>query len=106
MTKIYEGVDLAEVHIVKGILASYGIKARVEDDQLLTLVGGVGYSEGVVPTVWVIDDSRYDEAFAIVKEYEKKRITTNTGDQWTCSICKEVIEPQFTECWKCNNSRE
>jgi len=106
MKKVYDGFDLAEVHILKGILDSYGIESKVEDDQLLGLVGGVGYTEAVVPTVWIFDDTRYDEALAIVKEYEEKRSSTKDVKKWTCSVCQEEIEEQFTECWKCNSSRE
>jgi len=106
MKKVYDGFDLAEVHILKGILEAHSIDAKVEDDQLLGLVGGVGYTEAVVPTVWILDDARYDEALAIVKEYEEKRSSTNEGKKWICSVCQEEIEEQFTECWKCQSSRK
>ena len=106
MKKVYDGFDLAEVHIVKGILDSYGIEAKVEDDQLLGLVGGIGYTEAVVPTVWIFDNTRYDEALIIVKEYEEKRTSTKDGEKWVCSVCQEVLDEQFTECWNCNSSRE
>ena len=106
MKKIYDAIDLAEAHIVKGILESYGLEAKVEDDQLLGLVGGVGYTEAVIPSVWIFDDARYDEAYLILQEYEKKRSTIPEGKNWVCSVCHEELEAQFTECWKCNSSRE
>lgn len=92
--------------IVKGILESYGIEAKVEDDQLLGLVGGVGYTEAVIPTVWILDSSQYDEAYKIIKEYEKKLHSNETEKAWTCSVCKEESTEQFTECWNCGASRK
>jgi len=102
MKKVYKGLDLTQVHIVKGILEAQGIKAKVEDDQLLGLVGGVGYTEAIV---WIFDDARYEEALATVKEYEDKLTSMNKGEKWTCSVCNEVLDEQFTMCWNCNSSR-
>jgi hypothetical protein len=30
---------------------------------------------------------------------------TITRKLWTCAICGEQLEPQFTTCWKCNSPR-
>lgn len=104
MKKVYDAYDPQEAYIVKGILESYGIDAKVQDDQLHALVAGVGYTEAVIPTVWIFDNSRYDEAFKILEEYEEKKQSDNEVI-WICSSCKEESTEVFTECWNCGKSR-
>lgn len=105
MKKVYDAYDPTEAYIVKGILESYGIKADVQDDQLHSLVAGVGYTEAVIPTVWIFDVSRYDEAYGILEAYEKKKHDKSDEVVWICSNCKEESTEAFTECWNCGESR-
>ncbi|CAA6800599.1 MAG: DUF2007 domain-containing protein [uncultured Sulfurovum sp.] len=106
MKKVCNAYDPTEAHIIKGVLESYGIKAEVQDDQLHNLVAGIGYTEAVIPTIWIFDDRQYDEAQGILDEYEKKK-KDQTRDEviWVCSSCQEESTEAFTECWNCGASR-
>jgi hypothetical protein len=49
--------------------------------------------------VWVIDDARTAEAQALV---EKAMAAAPINlEAWRCDRCGQVLEGQFTSCWKC-----
>ena len=105
MKKMYTTTNQAEAYIVKGILESHNINAEVQDDQLLNMVGATAYAESVLASIWIFDDSQYDKAYKVLQIYENNLKNENLN-KWTCSNCQEELEDVFTECWKCNNSRE
>lgn len=54
------------------------------------------------PELWVEREIDEDRAIQLVKDTLAFK---PSGDRWTCKRCREVLEPQFTECWKCGGSR-
>jgi len=106
MKKIYSAYDRPEAFIVKGLLESNGIKADVQDDQLDTLVGGVGYTEAMIPTVWIFDDAQYDEAYALLEAYVENQNTMDVDTVWVCTHCKEESPETFNVCWNCGQEKE
>lgn len=103
MKKIYSALDRPEAYIVKGLLESNGIKADVQDDQLDTLVGGVGYTEAMIPTVWIFDDSYYDEAYELIEAYVQNKNSADLDKVW---VCHEESPESFYVCWNCGAERK
>jgi len=101
MKKIYSALDRPEAYIIKGLLESHGIKAEVQDDQLDTLVGGVGYTEAMIPTIWIFEDEKYDEAYRLLQEYVKNQESDEVDEVWVCTNCKEESPMTFGVCWNC-----
>lgn len=102
-TKIYEARNLAEAELLKSLLHSESIMANVQEGALENVFGEMSSNAETLPTVWV-NDSDSDQAMKLVDEF-KKGPAENAGAKWTCSRCGEVLEGQFSRCWKCNTSR-
>ena len=106
MLKVYSADNPTEAHLLKGFLESYGISSEVRGEFLCTSRGELPITADTAPSVWIFDDSRFDEARAIIKEYED---SNNHGDSdketWICKSCGEESEGQFTECWNCGKPR-
>ena len=106
MKKVYTAQHPTEAHIVKGILETKGISCRVRGEVLFSARGEIPLTDETAPSVWIVEDFRYDEARRVVLQYEKN-ITCQSQDRktWKCSSCGEVSEEQFTHCWKCGSAR-
>jgi len=98
MLKVYSADNPTEAHLLKGFLKSYGISSEVRGEFLCTSRGELPITADTAPSVWIFDDSRFDEARAIIREYED---SNNHGDSdketWICKSCGEESEGQFTE---------
>jgi hypothetical protein len=104
MRKIFTANNPTEAELVRGILESAGIAAEVKGTDLWGARGEVPVGPDTDPTVWVEDDSRAEEAQALLADFNRDRPTVQ-GAAWTCPQCGEISEPQFTECWKCGTGR-
>lgn len=100
MKEVYATRNPAEAHLVRGLLENAGIAAVVENDVLTTGVGEI--VEELVPSVCILDESRAEEAEAIVAEW---RTATPEGPPWECQKCGEKIDGRFTACWECGTER-
>jgi hypothetical protein len=102
MLKVYSAQHPTEARLLKGILESYGITSEVRGEFLFSGRGGLPINTETAPSVWIFDESRFDEARAIIKEYEdSERHDDSDKDTWICKSCGEESESQFTECWNC-----
>lgn len=72
MKIVYRAANITEADIVAGMLSSRGIEAKVAGRHLQTAVGAaaVPYSSKVL-----VSEQQYDEAVAVVAEYEKAQPT-------------------------------
>lgn len=98
MKRIYQARDGAEAHFIKGLLEQAGIPAVVMGEMLHMGVGQVPFTEAY-PTVCVREEDA--TAAEAVLAGSGDRVTEARGEPWTCPVCGESIEPQFTECWAC-----
>jgi hypothetical protein len=94
---------LARCHLVANLLESQEIPATVMGEQQSTLAGATA-------TPWVevcVHEENRGKAEVIVDQFIRSgRIAmTPRSSAWTCPNCGEVIEPQFTDCWKCQTPR-
>ena len=107
MRQVYSAEHPTEAHIVKGLLESGGIEAVVKGDILFNARGEIPITAETAPSVWIVEDSRYDQARRIVRRYElANRGKLPAGEMWLCPSCGEKLEGQFTHCWKCGASHQ
>lgn len=105
MVKVFVANHPTEAHLIAGLLQSRGIPSHVQGETLFATRGEVPLSTSTLPSVWVDDDSQAEEALAIIKDSPPSATAAVLERPWRCSGCGELVEPQFTECWKCQTPR-
>jgi hypothetical protein len=96
--KLLFSSKLEDVDIVKGMLAQEGIACEV------TNAGNQYPGPGFDPKLWVINDTDFDRASAVLENFKKPPVA-KLGP-WTCPACGEQLEGQFSSCWKCGTLRK
>ena len=107
MVQVYLARNPADAHMLKAVLKSNGIDCLVQGDQLFQLLGEIPLSQESVPSVWILDTSKFSDAEDIINEYKRVE-NSNVSEEniWTCPSCGEESYAQFSECWKCGISRD
>jgi len=105
MKQVYIADDPTEAHLVKGILEQYGISCEIRGEALWIARGQLPLTSETLPTIWIFDDNRFEEATELTERFQKGTLTENTGAGWKCPECGEEVEGQFTECWQCGANR-
>jgi len=104
MKQVYIAEDNITAQMMMDYLASRHIKSIIKGELLLGAVGEI--PANTFPTVWIIYDEDYEQALQLVKIYEgglsNEQLFNNV---WRCEICGELIDAQFTQCWKCGEER-
>jgi hypothetical protein len=103
MKRVHNARHGAEAHLIRGFLESHGIEAVVRGD---LLAGGWGELPVDLCAVWISDDSRFDEADRLLRDFLNGAPARIHGAKdWRCPDCAETIEGQFTACWQCGRER-
>jgi len=106
MKQVYIAQDPSDAHFVAGILQQYGISCEIRGEELWAARGALSVSPDTLPSIWIQDDNRIEQAEKLVQQYENKTLTTNIGNSpWQCPNCGEEMEAQYTDCWQCGTSR-
>src|SRR5918993_4198106 len=102
MKKVFVAQHPTEAHLVKALLQREGIAAEVRGEMLFSVGGATPATPDTLPAVWILDDSQLATAEEFIAEYENGNQTPGSeGEPWHCPNCGEIVEPQFTVCWKC-----
>lgn len=99
MKTVYSASNISIVSIFQNILEGHGIRCWTKNEFLSAGVGEIPPIE-----CWpqlCVDDEDFPEAKLIVE----KALSAEVMPAWKCDSCGEDIEGQFTECWKCGQSR-
>ena len=100
MKVVFKSMNHVDAQLRKTYLESLGIACNILNE-------GIRAAYGELPPIEldlvVIDEHRFEEAQALLVEFERGTITT--GNRWTCKSCGESSEAQFTECWKCGGTK-
>ena len=91
LSSIVEDIDL-----LKGMLEKEGIKCEITNESV-PLPGAVFY-----PELWVVNDADFPVASTILNAF--RQTPPPELGPWRCS-CGELLEGQFTSCWKCGANR-
>jgi hypothetical protein len=105
MKQVYIADDPTEAHLVKGILEQYGISCEVRGESLWIARGQLPLTSETLPTIWIFDDNKFEEATELTERFQNRTLSSNTGANWKCPECGEEVEGQFTECWQCGANR-
>ena len=105
MKRIYQHFDRFEVYKVFHLLEDAGVPCFVKNELLQGAIGDVP-PQNSEPEVWINDNSWFDKASQMIKEFETEQAQTlkRHSAQWVCSNCKEDNEQTFAVCWNCQQS--
>ncbi len=103
MIKIYSSQNPMIIHHLKNLLEMEGVHAIIRNENLSTALGSIPATECWVE-LWILDKNREAEARDIIR---KKVQSEESAIRWAwrCPHCGENIEGQFTDCWKCGETR-
>lgn len=105
MERVYGARDPVEAEFVKGLLAAEDIEAVIQGLPLQMALGDIPISPESLPSIWV-NEPDVPRAKQIIDELKRGGpAATEASNTWTCPQCGEVLEGQFTTCWKCGAER-
>ena len=99
MKKLVSSPDNAELELLKNILADNGIICEVRNGEMSGIVPAPPFYE----ELWTTDED-YPKAAELLAGWQKA--PSQASGSWTCPACGEVVEAQFSSCWKCGAQRE
>jgi len=102
MKKVYSAKDPLMVGHLRNVLAIFGIECVTRKYDLTIAAGELPPIE-CWPEIWVVDDDKLGRAKKILRKTLAP--LASVKPPWTCNGCGEEVEGQFSECWKCGQSR-
>lgn len=101
MKRVYASKDRSAIEIVRTLLADDGIQTTIFNEATGSVLGDIPFFLAM-PEVWVLHDDDEPAARSIVAQFESGAIRDSLpSEPWVCPKCGELIEGQFTECWRC-----
>lgn len=98
MKRVFRAPTLLQVAHARNVLTTAGIASELRNQYLAGALGDLPMFE-TWPQLLVEDD---DESAAL--RALARSAALPTGPVWTCVACGEVLEPQFTQCWRCGGA--
>jgi hypothetical protein len=95
MKRVFRAASLIQVAHARNVLLAAGIHSELRNQYLAGALGDLPMLE-TWPQLFV-DDSDEQPALRALAH----AATAPAGDSWNCRECGEVLEPQFTSCWRC-----
>jgi len=95
---------MLEAQMLKDFISNHGIEVMIKGELLMGAIGEI--PADTAPSVWVVNEDDYDRARELVSVFEgRDKVSPVDASVWKCLDCDELIEPQFSQCWKCGKSR-
>ena len=108
MKVFYASLKAHEIHHLKNLLESAGIRCGLRNERLSTLAGEVPFTECAMQ-IWLENESDRGLADSILREMTGRGASapgiSGTSRTWNCAGCGEHLEAQFTACWNCGRER-
>ena len=101
MKVIFSSLNLVEVHHLKNLLQSAGVACRIWQEDLARLAGEIPFPECSAKLI-IERPEDADRAEEILREFARP---TRAAAPWSCPVCGERLEGQFTACWSCGSGR-
>ena len=100
MKRVFRAASLIEVAHARNVLLAAGIHSELRNQYLAGALGDLPMME-TWPQLFVedLDERPAERALA-------RAAATVPGTPHTCRDCGELIEPQFTHCWRCGAALE
>jgi hypothetical protein len=103
MKKVFTSTDHFMIGHIRNLLEIQGIACTIKNLHISNLPAFIPSCE-IIPEVWVLNDSDYPVAEKIVSQaFDYSQIPQ--GEKWECPNCKEIIDPQFSACWNCDQEK-
>ena len=99
MKKLVSSPHNAELELLRNMLSDSGIVCEVRNGDVSRTIPAPPFYE----ELWVSDEN-YDRASELLASWQ--RPTPSAAGSWKCPACGEVMEAQFSSCWKCGSQRE
>jgi hypothetical protein len=99
MKRVYRAASLLQVAHARNVLISSGIECELRNIYLAGAAGDLPMME-TWPQLYV-DDADEQRALRALE----RAASVASGAPWTCEVCNESLEPQFTTCWRCGHER-
>jgi putative signal transducing protein len=98
---VFSSLNLVELHHLKNLLESAGIRCRIQRELLSRLAGEIPFPDCAAQLL-VERPEDVERAEEIVHELGRP---ARAEPPWTCARCGERLEGQFTACWRCGTGR-
>ena len=95
MLKVFSAQNSFEVHNLKNVLESQGVKCVIRGENLRTGIGDLPPIE-CWAELWIVDGSMKEVADRIIASGGE--LKTNS---WKCPKCEESVDGQLGQCWNC-----
>ena len=92
---------LPEAAHLCNVLEAAGIAAQLRNECLVGAMGDIPMPE-TWPQVWVEDGADLARARDTLRALDRPV----QSPSWTCPVCEEWLEGQFTACWRCGALRD
>ena len=93
-----------EAQIIKGLLQENQIEAYIQKDDCGGMEPQLQITEGIKV---LVPSDQYRMANTLIESYQNSSATDeNDNKTWECVSCGELLEIQFSDCWKCGTPRE
>ena len=101
MTLVYTASTLFMATHMRNLLEAEGIACHMRNEFLGSGAGELPPTE-TWPEVWVVDDGQAERARALVAD---AMAAADAGEAWRCPACREEVDGNFGQCWKCGAVR-
>jgi hypothetical protein len=98
MKRVFRAASLIQVAHARNVLLTAGIPSELRNQYLAGALGDLPMLE-TWPQLYVEDADEQPALRALARA-----ATAPAGSAWTCEHCGEVLEPQFTSCWRCGSA--
>ncbi|HKC42534.1 MAG TPA: DUF2007 domain-containing protein [Burkholderiales bacterium] len=97
MKPLLSSLNALEIHHLKNVLETEGIRCWIKNELLSRLAGEVPFVECAMELHLLREEDRA-RAEALLEAWRRG---VPGGPPWTCAECGELLEGQFSACWKC-----
>jgi hypothetical protein len=98
MKRVFRAASLIQVAHARNVLLAAGIQSELRNQYLSGALGDLPMLE-TWPQLFVEDSDEHAALRALARA-----AVAPSGASWTCEHCGELLEPQFTSCWRCGSS--
>lgn len=100
MKKVFTHENHIIVGNAKNILDDAGVAVILRNEFASGAMGETSPLQ-TWPEIWVLEDTQYDEAVAILQD----ALSDKDAPAWVCGHCREQNGAAFELCWSCQTPR-
>ena len=101
MKPLLSSLNALEIHHLKNVLETEGIRCWIKNELLSRLAGEVPFVDCAMELHLLREEDR-PRAESLLEVWRRGEAAK---PPWTCAECGERLEGQFSACWKCGAAR-